>query len=167
MFQCIIDQFLNDAVAHKLRVGGEAIEGSRENQTRLNGHGRPNSRQKFYQGGATADLRERAGGEKLGVTPVRGALEGPSRQLPQTAGVEGGVCVQKVKSLPAGQSRNALSEWYVDLVAAGIVDPVKVTRSAVRNAASIASMLLTTETLVADKPADEEPASHGGHGHSH
>ena len=73
--------------------------------------------------------------------------------------------------MPAGHGLNAATGEYVDLHAAGIVDPVKVTRSAVANAASIASLLLTTETLVADRPAEEEDHGHGhgghGHGHSH
>jgi chaperonin GroEL len=76
--------------------------------------------------------------------------------------------VHKVRDLKAGHGLNAATGEYVDLIKAGVVDPVKVTRSAVRNAASIAGMLLTTETLVVDKPEEEEPAGHShGHGHSH
>jgi chaperonin GroEL len=74
--------------------------------------------------------------------------------------------VHKVRDLKAGHGLNAATGEYVDLIKAGVVDPVKVTRSAVRNAASIAAMLLTTETLIVDKPEEEEPAAHG-HGHSH
>jgi chaperonin GroEL len=73
--------------------------------------------------------------------------------------------VSKVRELPEGHGLNAATGEYGDLVKAGVVDPVKVTRSAVRNAASIAGMLLTTETLVADKP--EEPEAEADHGHSH
>jgi len=75
----------------------------------------------------------------------------------------------KVANLPVGSGLNAATGEYVDLVAAGVIDPVKVTRSALANAASIASMLLTTETLVVEKPApkEDEGHSHGGHGHSH
>jgi chaperonin GroEL len=73
--------------------------------------------------------------------------------------------VSRVRELPAGHGLDASTGEYVDLVKAGVIDPVKVTRSAVRNAASIAGMLLTTETLVADKP--EEPAEEAGHGHGH
>jgi chaperonin GroEL len=105
------------------------------------------------------------GDEATGVAVVRAALVEPLRWIAQNAGQEGYVVVHRVRELPAGQGFNAATGEYTDLVAAGVVDPVKVTRSAVRNAASIASMLLTTETLVVDKPADPEPDA--GHGHSH
>ena len=114
-----------------------------------------------------------SGDEAVGVGIVRAALVEPLRWIAQNAGHEGYVVVSKVRDLPAGEGLNAATGEYVDLIKAGVVDPVKVTRSAVRNAASIAGMLLTTETLVADKPADPEPeAGHGhshghGHGHSH
>src|SRR4051795_2237615 len=114
-----------------------------------------------------------SGDEAIGVAIVRSALVEPLRWIAQNAGHEGYVVVSKVRELPAGHGLNAATGEYGDLVKAGVVDPVKVTRSAVRNAASIAGMLLTTETLVADKPADPEPEtghghSHGhGHGHSH
>jgi chaperonin GroEL len=113
------------------------------------------------------------GDEAIGVGIVRAALVEPLRWIAQNAGHEGYVAVSRVRDLPAGHGLNAATGEYVDLAAAGVVDPVKVTRSAVRNAASIAGMLLTTEALVADKPADPEPeAGHGhshghGHGHSH
>ena len=111
------------------------------------------------------------GDEKTGVAIVRAALDEPARWIAQNAGLEGRVAVNRIRESGLTEGLNAATGEYVDLVKAGIVDPVKVTRSAVRNAASIASMLLTTETLVADLP--EEPAdaghghSHGGHGHSH
>ncbi|HMC70184.1 MAG TPA: chaperonin GroEL, partial [Mycobacteriales bacterium] len=114
-----------------------------------------------------------SGDEAVGVGIVRAALVEPLRWIAQNAGHEGYVVVSKVCELPDGHGLNAATGEYVDLIKAGVVDPVKVTRSAVRNAASIAGMLLTTETLVADKPADPEPeAGHGhshghGHGHSH
>lgn len=114
-----------------------------------------------------------SGDEAIGVAIVRSALVEPLRWIAQNAGHEGYVVVSRVRELPDGHGLNAATGEYVDLVKAGVVDPVKVTRSAVRNAASIAGMLLTTETLVADKPADAEPEtghghSHGhGHGHSH
>ncbi|HWC34699.1 MAG TPA: chaperonin GroEL [Mycobacteriales bacterium] len=108
------------------------------------------------------------GDEATGVAIVRKALVEPLRWIAQNAGLEGYVAVQKVSDLKAGNGLNAATGEYVDLLKAGIVDPVKVTRSAVRNAASIAGMLLTTETLVVDKPEEEEPAAGGhGHGHSH
>jgi chaperonin GroEL len=112
-----------------------------------------------------------SGDEATGVAIVRSALVEPLRWIAQNAGHEGYVAVSRVRELPAGHGLNAATGLYGDLLAQGIVDPVKVTRSAVRNAASIAGMLLTTETLVADKPAEPEPqAAHGhshGHGHSH
>ncbi|HVA61229.1 MAG TPA: chaperonin GroEL [Mycobacteriales bacterium] len=110
-----------------------------------------------------------SGDEATGVGIVRTALIEPLRWIAQNAGHEGYVVVAKVRDLPAGQGLNAATGQYVDLIAAGVVDPVKVTRSAVQNAASIAAMLLTTETLVAEKPAEtDEPTGHGhGHGHGH
>jgi chaperonin GroEL len=106
------------------------------------------------------------GDEATGVNIVRKSLVEPLRWIAQNAGLEGYVAVSKVQALKVGHGLNAASGEYVDLVAAGIIDPVKVTRSAVRNAASIAGMLLTTETLVVDKPEKDE-ADAGGHGHSH
>jgi len=101
--------------------------------------------------------------EKVGVSIVRRALEEPLRQIASNAGLEGSVVVEKVKSLPQGQGLNAATEEYVDLVKSGIVDPVKVTRSALQNAASIASLVLTTEGLVAEKP-EKKPAAPAGPG---
>jgi chaperonin GroEL len=106
------------------------------------------------------------GDEATGVGVVRGALFAPARWIAENAGAEGSVVVAKIAEMPFGQGYNAATREYGDLVAQGVIDPVKVTRSAVRNAASIAGMLLTTEVLVADRPA-EEPADAGGHGHSH
>ena len=99
--------------------------------------------------------------EKTGVKIVRQALEEPLRTIADNAGLEGSVVVEKVRGLKKGHGLDALTEQYVDLVKAGIVDPVKVARSALENAASIASMLLTTEVLVAEKPEKEKPAAHG------
>ena len=108
------------------------------------------------------------GDELLGVQIVRKALDEPAYWIAANAGLEGRVAVNRARELGAGQGLNAATGEYGDLVKQGIVDPVKVTRSAVRNAASIASMLLTTETIVADKPEQPaEDAGHGGHGHSH
>jgi chaperonin GroEL len=100
-------------------------------------------------------LDETEGDEKTGVQIVLKALEEPAWQIAKNAGLEGSVIVDKVKSCEAGKGYNALTEEYVDMISAGIVDPVKVTRSALQNAASVASMVLTTESVVADKP---EPA---------
>ncbi|MBP6965522.1 MAG: chaperonin GroEL [Armatimonadetes bacterium] len=99
--------------------------------------------------------------EKVGVAIVRRALEEPLRQIAANAGLEGSVVVEKVKGLKKGKGLDALTEEYVDLAKAGIVDPVKVTRSALENAASIASMILTTEALVAEKP-EKKPAAPAG-----
>jgi chaperonin GroEL len=111
------------------------------------------------------------GDEKTGVMIVRVALDEPARWIAQNAGLEGRVAVNRIRSGGPTEGLNAATGEYVDLVKAGIIDPVKVTRSAVRNAASIASMLLTTETLVAEIPEEQQDAghghSHGGHGHSH
>jgi chaperonin GroEL len=107
------------------------------------------------------------GDEAVGVKIVRTALVEPLRWIAQNGGLEGYVAVSKVRELPAGHGLNAATGEYVDLIAAGIVDPVKVTRSAVRNAASIAGMLLTTETLVVERPAPAEVEAGHGHGHSH
>ena len=96
---------------------------------------------------------------------VRAALSAPLYWIAQNAGLEGAVVVEKVRDLPVGQGLNALTEEYGDMIKFGVVDPAKVTRSALQNAASVASLLLTTETLIADKP--EPPAAGGSHGHDH
>ena len=101
------------------------------------------------------------GDEKVGVHIVRRAIEEPVRQIADNAGLEGSVVVEAVKKAGDGIGFNALKNEYVDMIKAGIVDPAKVTRSALQNAASIASMVLTTETLVADKP-EEKPAMPAG-----
>jgi len=98
---------------------------------------------------------------------VQRALTEPARWIALNAGQEGSVVVAKIASLPAGQGYNAATGEYGDLVAQGVIDPVKVTRSAVQNAASIAGMLLTTETLVVEKPEEEKAPAANGHGHSH
>jgi chaperonin GroEL len=102
--------------------------------------------------------------EQYGVAIVRRALEEPLRQIAQNAGWEGSVVVEKVKTLPKGHGFNALTEQFEDLVKAGVVDPTKVTRSALQNAASIAGMLLTTETLVVEKPEKKPAPAPGGGG---
>ena len=111
-----------------------------------------------------------SGDEALGVRIVRRATDEPLRWIAENGGEQGYVVVAKVREAGLGQGFNAESGEYGDLVAQGVLDPVKVTKSALTNAASIAGMLLTTETLVVDKPADEEAeaAGHGhGHGHGH
>ncbi|MGW3859515.1 chaperonin GroEL [Micromonospora arida] len=107
------------------------------------------------------------GDEKVGVSVVRKALVEPLRWIAQNAGHDGYVVTQKVADLKWGNGLDAAKGEYVDLVKAGIIDPVKVTRNAVTNAASIAGLLLTTESLVVEKPEQAEPAAAGGHGHGH
>ena len=94
---------------------------------------------------------EATGDVQTGINLVKRAVEEPLRQIAYNAGLEGSVVVEKVKNTDAGIGFNALTEEYIDMVKAGIVDPAKVTRSALQNAASIASLVLTTETIVADK----------------
>ncbi|HEX6077865.1 MAG TPA: chaperonin GroEL [Micromonosporaceae bacterium] len=103
----------------------------------------------------------------VGVSIVRKSLDEPLRWIAENAGLDGYVVVNKVRDLGYGQGLDAATGEYTDLVAAGIIDPVKVTRNAVANAASIAGLLLTTEVLVVEKPAEPEPASGHGHGHGH
>ena len=99
-----------------------------------------------------------AGDEKTGAQIVLKALEEPVKQIAKNAGLEGSVIVEKVRESDASIGFNALTEEYVDMMKSGIVDPTKVTRSALKNAASVAAMVLTTESLVADKPEPEAPA---------
>ena len=101
------------------------------------------------------------GDVKVGVNIVKRAIEEPVRQIANNAGLEGSVVVEAVKKAGDGVGFNAVKNEYVDMIKAGIVDPAKVTRSALQNAASIAAMVLTTETLVADKPEKEPPAPMG------
>ncbi|MEV4296251.1 chaperonin GroEL [Microbispora rosea] len=107
------------------------------------------------------------GDEATGVSIVRKALIEPARWIAENAGMEGYVVTTKIAAMNAGEGLNAATGEYGDLVGQGVIDPVKVTRSAVQNAASIAGMLLTTEALVVDKPEEEAPAANGGHGHGH
>ena len=104
------------------------------------------------------------GEEKVGVSIVRRALQAPIRQIVENAGGEGSVVVSAVQAAPLGHGYDALHGEYVDMFAKGIVDAAKVTRSALQNAASIAGMVLTTETLVTDKPEPKEPVA-AGHDH--
>jgi chaperonin GroEL len=105
---------------------------------------------------------ELSGDEATGANIVKIALEAPLKQIAINAGLEGGVVAEKVRNLPAGHGLDAATGEYVDLIAAGIIDPAKVTRSALQNAASIAALFLTTEVVVADKPEKAAPAAPGG-----
>ena len=109
----------------------------------------------------------KTGDELTGVQVVRRSLSAPARWIAENAGAEGGVVIARIAELPAGHGYNAATGEFGDLMAQGVIDPVKVTRSAVQNAASIAGMLLTTEVLVSEKPEPEAPAAGGGHGHQH
>ena len=104
------------------------------------------------------DKLEAEGDVKTGINIVRRAIEEPVRQIANNAGLEGSVVVAEVKKAGVGVGYDAAKDQYVNMIEAGIVDPAKVTRSALQNAASIAAMVLTTETLVADKPAPEGAA---------
>jgi chaperonin GroEL len=111
----------------------------------------------LMQAGKAAFLElQLEGDEFTGARIVKVALEAPLKQIAVNAGHEGGVVVDKVRALPPGHGLNAVTGQYEDLVAAGIIDPAKVTRSALQNAASIAAMFLTTEAVVADKPEEED-----------
>ena len=102
------------------------------------------------------------GDEKTGVRIIAKALEAPTRQIAANAGLDGSVVLENVKKSDKGVGFDAYNEKYVDMITAGIVDPAKVTRSALENAASVAAMVLTTESLVADKPEPPAPPAPGG-----
>jgi len=106
------------------------------------------------------------GDKAVGVRLVRKACDEPLRWIAENAGLEGYVVVAKVRALKVNEGFNAATDVYGDLAKDGVIDPVKVTRSALANAASIAAMFITTEALVYERPAEEEPSA-GGHGHSH
>ncbi len=119
----------------------------------------------LIQAGKTAfEKLSLTGDEATGANIVRVAIEAPLRQIALNAGHEPGVVVDKVRSLNIGWGLNAATDEYVDLLSAGIIDPAKVTRSALQNAASIAALFLTTEVVVADKPEPEAPAMPAGGG---
>jgi len=102
------------------------------------------------------------GDEAVGANIVKVAIEAPLKQIAVNAGLEGGVVAEKVRGLGAGEGLNAATGEYGDLIKAGIIDPAKVTRSALQNAASIAALFLTTEAVIADKPEKAAPAMPGG-----
>jgi chaperonin GroEL len=126
-------------------------------------------------GGGVTLIRAEAGLDKLdlegdeatGARIVRNALSEPARRIAQNAGYEGSVIVQQLRSEGDGNGFNAATGEWVDMVKAGIIDPAKVTRSALQNAASIAAIVLTAESAVVEKPEEEEAAAGDGHGHMH
>src|SRR6185436_2276134 len=101
--------------------------------------------------------------QQFGVNIVRRSLEEPLRQISANAGVDGSIVVSKVKEAQGGFGFNAASLEYEDLLAAGVIDPTKVVRTALQNAASVAALLLTTEAMIAERPKKEAPAPAGGH----
>jgi chaperonin GroEL len=125
-------------------------------------------------GGGVALLRAQSALDKLNLEPqqaagvrvLRHAIEEPMRQIANNAGIEGAIVVDKVRGLKASHGYNAATGVYEDLIAAGVIDPAKVVRCAIQNAASVAGLMLTTEAIIADKPKDEDKSA-GGHGHSH
>jgi chaperonin GroEL len=126
-------------------------------------------------GGGVALLRAQAvldkmvvsDAERIGVRIIHRAIEEPLRQIVGNAGLEGSIVVQKVREGSGNFGYNARTDEYGDMVAAGVIDPAKVVRSALQNAASVAGLMLTTEALVADKPKEDKGGSGGGHGHGH
>ena len=102
------------------------------------------------------------GDEATGARLVARSLEGPLKQIAENAGLEGGVVVERVRSMKGAEGLNAATGEYEDLVKLGVIDAAKVTRSALQNAASIAALFLTTEAVIADKPEEAAPAMPGG-----
>jgi chaperonin GroEL len=105
---------------------------------------------------------ELVGDEATGANIVKVAVEAPLKQIAINAGLEGGVVAEKVRNLESGWGLNAATGEYVDLIKEGIIDPAKVTRSALQNAASIAALFLTTEAVIADKPEKASAPAGGG-----
>ena len=126
-------------------------------------------------GGGVALIRCQAGLEKLevsdeqrfGINIIRRAIEEPLRQIAGNAGLEGSIVVNEVRKAKGSNGYNAATDTYEDLLAAGVIDPAKVVRTALQNAASVAGLMLTTEALIAEKPKAESAGGGGGGGHSH
>jgi chaperonin GroEL len=119
------------------------------------------------QSAGVLDKLDLEGDEATGANIVRDSLAEPARRIAQNAGYEGAVIVQQIRTEGEGRGFDANTGEWVDMVKAGIIDPAKVTRSALQNAASIAAIVLTVESAVVEKPEEEEPAAAGGHGHEH
>ena len=116
---------------------------------------------------AALDALDLSDDEATGAKIVRGALAEPTRRIAANAGYEGAVVVSQTRTEGDGRGFNAATGEWVEMMKAGIIDPAKVTRSALQNAASIAAIVLTAESAVVEKPEEEEPAAAGGHGHMH
>ena len=150
----------------KLKLWGAAKkEQAKETATRALPKPKPSSAAARLA--AVNSLKKSAkGDEKLGFDIVAAALQTPLRQIVENGGTDGHVVVEKVMASKGNQGYNAATGEYVDMVKAGIIDPALVSRTALQNAASVASLMLTTEALIAEIPKDEK-ASGGGGGHSH
>jgi chaperonin GroEL len=116
----------------------------------------------LLQASSVFEKLDLSGDEQTGANAVKLALEAPLKQIAVNGGLEGGVIVEKVRNLPVGHGLNAATGEYVDMIAEGIIDPAKVTRSALQNAASIAALFLTTEAVIADKPEKASAPAGGG-----
>ncbi|HXK23523.1 MAG TPA: chaperonin GroEL, partial [Myxococcota bacterium] len=116
---------------------------------------------------AVLDKLQVDGDERIGTDIVRRALESPMRQIVQNAGVDGSIVVDKVRNGKGGFGYNAATDSYEDLVKAGVIDPTKVVRTALQNAASVATLLLNTEALISNVPEKKKGGPGGGHGHDH
>ncbi|PSM31947.1 TCP-1/cpn60 chaperonin family protein, partial [Haliangium sp. UPWRP_2] len=116
---------------------------------------------------AVLDGFQVAGEQSYGVAIIRRAVEEPMRWIAQNGGVEGSIVVNKVRDSKGSLGYNAATDKYEDLLEAGVIDPTKVVRTALQNAASVAGLMLTTEAMIAEKPKAEEEAAggHAGHGH--
>src|SRR5580658_5248495 len=148
----------------------------KDNTTILDGAGAKDKiKGRIVAGGGVALIRAQSAldalkvsdDQKFGVSIIRRAIEEPLRQIVQNAGLEGSIVVNKVKEGKDDYGYNAATDQYGNLLSQGVIDPVKVVRTALQNAASVASLMLTTECLVAERPKDEKPAGggHAGHGH--
>jgi len=118
----------------------------------------------LLRAGKSLDKLKLEGDQKVGLEIIRRAIEEPMRHIASNAGAEGSIVVSKVKEMKGDEGFNAATEVYEDLVKAGVIDPAKVVRSALQNASSIASLLLTTEALVSEIPEEKKDGG-GGHGH--
>jgi chaperonin GroEL len=116
---------------------------------------------------ATLDSLKLTEEQQYGVAIIRRAIEEPMRWIAQNGGGEGSIVVNRVREGKGAFGFNAATDKYEDLLEAGVIDPTKVVRTALQNAASVASLMLTTECMIAERPKDEAPAAGGHGGHSH
>jgi chaperonin GroEL len=121
----------------------------------------------LLQAASALEKLDLEGDEATGAAIVRQSLAEPARRIAQNAGYEGAVIVEQIKAEGDGRGFDAATGAWVDMVKAGIIDPAKVTRSALQNAGSIAAIILTVESAVVEKPEEDESEAAGGHGHAH